>query len=93
VVVIESLAAGTPVLVSDQVNIHRQITDAKVGEVVRTDVDQIADALTRWLSPDRDARHIASLRAKEFVAKNFDRIAQARRWVEIYRSLSTPISS
>lgn len=88
VVVIEALAAGTPVLISDQVNIHRQISDARVGEVVTTNVDRIAESLVRWLSLDRDARHIASLRAREFVAKNFDRIAQARRWIEIYESLS-----
>jgi glycosyltransferase involved in cell wall biosynthesis len=92
VVVIEALAAGTPVVISDQVNIHRQITDARVGEVVPTDVDRIADALTRWLN-DRDGRHIASLRAKEFVAKNFDRIAQARRWLEHYRALNGSIDT
>jgi len=88
VVVIESLAVGTPVIISDQVNIHRQITDARVGEVVPTDIDRIAESLTRWLI-DRDGRHIASLRAKEFVAKNFDRIAQARRWIAVYTSLSS----
>src|SRR5262249_53250347 len=75
VVVIESLAVGTPVIISDQVNIHRQITESHAGEVLPTNVDRIADALIRWLN-DRDGRHIASLRAKEFVAKNFDRIAQ-----------------
>jgi glycosyltransferase involved in cell wall biosynthesis len=87
VVVIESLAVGTPVIISDQVNIHRQITDSRVGEVLPTNVDLVADALTRWLN-DRDGRHIASLRAKEFVAKNFDRLAQARRWIEHYSSFT-----
>jgi glycosyltransferase involved in cell wall biosynthesis len=90
VVVIESLAVGTPVIISDQVNIHRQITDARVGEVLPTDVDRVADALSRWLN-DRDGRHIASLRAREFVAKNFDRVAQARRWIEQYKSLLPPL--
>jgi glycosyltransferase involved in cell wall biosynthesis len=88
VVVIESLAVGTPVIISDQVNIHRQITEARVGEVVPTDIDRIAQSLRHWLT-DRDGRHIASLRAKEFVAKNFERIAQARRWIELYSSLAT----
>jgi glycosyltransferase involved in cell wall biosynthesis len=83
VVVIEALAAGTPVIISDQVAIHRQITEAQVGEVVPTNVDRIADTLKRWLT-DRSLREATSSRASDFVAKNFDRLAQAHRWIEHY---------
>jgi glycosyltransferase involved in cell wall biosynthesis len=86
VVVIEALAAGTPVVISDQVAIHRQIAEAQVGEVVPTNVDQIAETLTRWLT-DRALRSASSARATEFVAKNFDRMSQARRWIDVYSQL------
>jgi len=86
VVVIEALAAGTPVIISDQVAIHRQIADSHVGEVLMTDVEKIADALKRWLQ-DASLRQAASTRAIDFVARNFDRLAQARRWIEHYSAL------
>lgn len=83
VVVIEALAAGTPVIISDQVNIHRLIAEANVGEVVPASVDRIADVLMRWLK-DPKLRGVTSTRALDFVTKNFDRIAQAHRWIEHY---------
>ncbi|CAN5497501.1 glycosyltransferase [soil metagenome] len=88
VVVIEALAAGTPVIISDQVAIHRQITEASVGEVVPTDIDRIAETLTRWLK-DQNLRDAASTRALDFVAMQFDRLAQASRWIEHYSAVSS----
>ena len=49
IAVVEALSAGCPVLVSDKVNIHKQITDAGVGGMVPTRVDSLAMALTRWM--------------------------------------------
>ncbi len=84
VVVIEALAAGTPVIISDQVNIQDTIAAAQVGEVVPTSVQPLSDALSRWLN-DRSLRESASHRAIEFVAQTFDRHAQAQRWMEHYQ--------
>jgi len=85
-VVIESLAARTPVVISDQVNIHRQITSAAVGEVVRTNVDELSAALARWLG-DADLRTAAANRARRFVAEQYDGPGIAQEWAEFYRSL------
>ena len=43
------LAAGTPVVVSDQVNLHPQITAGGVGAVVPMEVRALAQTLDRWL--------------------------------------------
>ncbi|MBC8107688.1 MAG: glycosyltransferase [Anaerolineae bacterium] len=86
VVVIEALAAGTPVIISDQVAIHRQITRANVGAVVPTNIDHVTETLTRWLT-DRNLHDSTSSRAREFVRDNFDRTAQSRRWIDHYRDL------
>jgi glycosyltransferase involved in cell wall biosynthesis len=87
VAVIESLAAGTPVVISDQVNIHRQISENRLGGVVRTDASSVAAELTRWLT-DATLRQDASRRAPEFVRAQYDREQIARRWAEHYARLA-----
>ena len=86
IVVIESLAAGTPVVISDQVNIHRQITEAQVGQVVPVNVDAIAQAIDRYLLDDA-LRADTAQRARPFVWKTYDRAEIARHWCEHYERL------
>lgn len=86
-VVIESLAAGTPVVISDQVNIHRQISTAEVGEVVGMNVPELAGALGHWLG-NANLRAAAAERAKRFVAEQYDARAIAQQWVAFYASLT-----
>lgn len=86
VAVVEALAAGTPVVISDQVNIHREIAAAGVGGVVPTKVDALAQELGRWLG-DEPRRHAAAERARPFVWQKYDWNEIARRWREHYRTL------
>ena len=44
-VVAESLACATPVVISDQVNIHAEVTAAGAGLVTRCDAGEVAEAL------------------------------------------------
>ncbi|MFW6059910.1 MAG: glycosyltransferase, partial [Phycisphaeraceae bacterium] len=53
IAVIEALAAGTPVVISDQVSIHGPIVEAGVGEAVPTAVEPLAATLSRWLADDQ----------------------------------------
>src|SRR6059058_3013189 len=80
IAVIESLAAGTPVVISDQVNIHRQISENQLGGVAKTDVSALASALSRWMS-DEQLRRETSERARRFVFEEYDRRKIAARWV------------
>jgi glycosyltransferase involved in cell wall biosynthesis len=86
IVVIEALAAGTPVVISDQVNIHRQITQAQVGLVVPTQIDAIARALDRYLDDDV-LRAEAASRARPYVERTYDRMENARQWREHYETV------
>jgi glycosyltransferase involved in cell wall biosynthesis len=54
--VIEAMACALPVVISDQVNIHSEISEAGAGLVTRCDADDVASALLTLLN-DPERRH------------------------------------
>jgi len=68
--VIEALGVGTPVLISDQVNIHREVAAAGVGEVVPCHVEPLAARLAAMLS-DRPRLEEMASRARPWVERTF----------------------
>jgi len=84
--VIEALAAGCPVILSDQVALHRQTTAAGVGATVPLDVNTLASTLTHWLTHP-DVRHAAAAKAKPWVQSHFDWDTIAVSWSERYHRL------
>lgn len=87
VAVIEALAAGTPVIVSDEVGLRDRIAEAGVGEVVpNRNPKALAEALDHWIDDD-DRREAAGGRARPFVWANFDWQRIAAHWGEHYGRL------
>jgi glycosyltransferase involved in cell wall biosynthesis len=84
IAVTESLAAGTPVVISDQVYIHPVITSQRLGGVVPLSADALAAELNRWLS-DETLRHQAAAKARPFALANFDWDAIAQHWAQHYQ--------
>ncbi len=84
IAVVEALASGTPVLISDQVNIHQEIVGAGVGGSVPLDVSAFGDALGEWMR-DANLRQSAQALTKPFVAEHYDWRGIARQWESIYR--------
>lgn len=85
IVVAESLAAGTPVLISDQVNIWPEIEEAGVGIVCQTNVPSLVEAMQRMIAnPDAISVAVCQSLAKE----RYDWRSIAQRWVGHYRSLA-----
>lgn len=82
-VVIEALAAGTPVVVSDQVGLHPDIKSAGVGGVVPMDTGALATELDRWLT-DEALRKQASATARPWVLENFNWDTIATHWLDHY---------
>lgn len=80
IAVIESLAAGTPVIISDQVNLADEIRDSDVGEVVSTDLDDIHQAISRWVADPLRCRRAGEL-GKRF-ASDYDFAIIAQTWKE-----------
>jgi glycosyltransferase involved in cell wall biosynthesis len=69
-VIIEALACGLPVLISDQVNIHRELSDAGVATVVSTSVDAVASGMASALA-DTDARQRMATLGPAFVGSRY----------------------
>ena len=89
IAVIESLAAGCPVIISDQVNICRELATAKVGEVVPTQVDPLAAKMNELMA-DAPRRSEMAQRGPNFVRTHFDWNEIAKHWVKRYDDLRTP---
>jgi glycosyltransferase involved in cell wall biosynthesis len=87
--VMESLAAGVPVLVSPQVNLAAEITTAGAGWVVPTNQADLEAALREIFSRDveRAKRGIAGKR----LAQDFSREHVALRLNELYAAVAAPV--
>jgi glycosyltransferase involved in cell wall biosynthesis len=59
-VIIEALACGVPVLISDQVNIHRELSAAGVATVVACSVDSVAAGIESALDDVHVRRRMAT---------------------------------
>ncbi len=84
--VIEALACGTPVIVSDQVGLSSEIQQAEVGAVVPLDIDILGREISRWMS-DSKLRGTAAQRARPFVWERYDWNQIAARWKTHYCQL------
>lgn len=82
-VVIEALAAGTPVIVTRGVGLSREVEQGEVGLVVDHEIDSISSAIER-LCNDSALREQCASRATNFVESRFTWPAIARRWLDHY---------
>jgi glycosyltransferase involved in cell wall biosynthesis len=86
IAVAEAMAVGTPVVISDQVHIHQQITDSQSGWVGKTEVSSlvtlIKDAL---LNPEE--RRLRGCNAREYALKNYSWDATAKQMVTAYQKI------
>jgi glycosyltransferase involved in cell wall biosynthesis len=85
-VVVEALACGTPVVVSDQVYLHPRVSEAGVGGVCRLLVRDVVHELRRWVD-DGEMRERAAAKARAFALQNFDWDQIGRLWSGHYHAL------
>ena len=67
IAVVEAMAAGVPVIVSDRVGIHADIAAAAAGLVVRCDVGELASAMLCLLN-DAEMRGLLGRSGKHLAA-------------------------
>ena len=84
--VVEAMAAGCPVVVSDQVAIHTDIANAEAGLVAPCKVPAIAGALTQLLSDERSRKAMGS-NAIGLTQTHYSPAAVTAKLLDVYRSI------
>lgn len=85
---VEAMACGLPVVLSDRVNIHREVLAAGAGLVVGCEAGLVAAAIRRVLG-DAELRRRLRHAAPELVRRAFTWEVAARRLVALYAQLTT----
>lgn len=88
IVVVEAMAAGLPVVVSDETYLHGEIAAAGAGRVCRAEADSCREAIEPLVT-DPAGRAEAGRRARVLVEERFAPAAATAAMVEVYRSLHT----
>lgn len=83
----EALGCGTPVLITDKVNIWREVNAAGAGLVDNDSVDGVARMLRSYLAFDGVKRNGMRAAARACFAEHFDMTATAAKTLEIFREL------
>jgi glycosyltransferase involved in cell wall biosynthesis len=91
IVVAEALACGVPVLISDKVNIWREVAADEAGLVAADDLAGATALLARWLATTDDARRAMSARALACFARRFDIDRAAASVAQAIAERSTPV--
>ena len=85
VAVLEALACRTPVLVTDQVGIYREIQAGKAGLVCKDEENSLAEALTAWLSLGENQRNAYRAAAYRCFQERFELSAAVAHQLNVIR--------
>ncbi|UPK71953.1 XrtY-associated glycosyltransferase XYAG1 [Chitinophaga filiformis] len=84
-IVIESLAMGTPVLISNMVGLSTYISDNQLGWISGIDPENIKEVLERVYA-ERDRLPAMSAAAPALMQRDFDRSRLVNKYIELYKS-------
>lgn len=87
VVVVEAMACGLPVIISNQVGICDEVERERAGIVVPTDASKLADAMLGVLQQPEEAMQMGK-RGKEAVIRLFAPEAALDGMIQLYRSIA-----
>jgi glycosyltransferase involved in cell wall biosynthesis len=72
IAVAEALACGTPVLISDKVNIWREVAEERAGLVASDTAEGMAQMLRDWSALNAGERNAFSQHARHGFQRHFD---------------------
>lgn len=86
IAVVEAMACGLPVVISNKVNIWREVAEAGAGIITNCDSHQVAEAILKLLD-DRNSREEMGKRGKRLVEKKYTWPKIARQMIEVYKQI------
>jgi glycosyltransferase involved in cell wall biosynthesis len=87
IVVAEAMACGVPCVISQEVNIWRDVVDAGAGGAAAPEAGAFAAEVEKWLA-DPVMRRAAGEKGRRAALERYGWDAIARRWVEHYRGIA-----
>lgn len=90
IVVAEALALGTPVLITDKVNIWREVSETKSGLIGEDTVSGIRNLLLDWLNTNNEQRRIMTTAAIACFDNTFDIKASTRKLLDYVQTNIAP---
>ena len=86
IAVVEAMAHGLPVIVSNRVNIWKEIADAEAGVVIKCDAAELLTALSTLLD-DSKLRQAMGKRARQMVERTFTWEVATGQMVNLYERI------
>ena len=86
IVVMEAMAFGLPVIISNEVNIHDDIAKASAGLVVSPETEELYRAILKLLEKPQLRTEMGE-RARRFVELNHSPASTAREMTRVYRDI------
>ena len=94
IALVEAMACGVPVLISDKVNIWREVADDMAGLVAADDLNGTIELLHRWLALTSEQRERMRVGAFNCYQQRFELQGFAERFIEFLKQevgLGTPV--
>ena len=85
--VAESLACGVPVIISDKVNIWREIDQAQAGLICRDTAPSTEQSLESWVALDSGGRHRLQSNARSCFQEHFESRKAATSLLTLFQKL------
>lgn len=82
IVVAEAMACGVPVLISNKVNIWREIVDDGAGLVANDDLSGTIELLQKWITMPPDAKQTMQQKARQCFNQRFEIHKAARSLID-----------
>ncbi len=86
IAVVEAMASGLPVVISNKINIWREVAEARAGLVVNCDVHEISNALLTLLVDPMRGKEMGK-RGRRLVEKRFTWETVGEQMVQEYRQI------
>jgi glycosyltransferase involved in cell wall biosynthesis len=88
---VEAMAMGVPVILTDQVAIHREVAECRAGSITSASVVPLAEALASVVADDRLRLQLAT-NARAFARSRFSREAVIGQVIQAYETVLQRIS-
>lgn len=87
-VVIESLSAGTPVLISEQVGLADYIIEHNLGWICQTTPQSVSDVINAIAADSMDELATISRNAPSIIHRDFDDDQLIKKYIEMYQQIT-----